>query len=818
MAIKYLSNINLSNNQLTNFKVDNVTSDPSGLSGEGQLIYRTDTNELKFHTGSNSWSTLGTGSGSGTVTSITLGADSGSGTAITSAGTFTFTGGTNITTSVSGTTVTINADLSGTVTSVAAAAGTGDKAGIAIVSGSPITSSGTITIGVDIEGQTELSATAAAGDYVLIWDADADANKKISVTNLVAAAPQGDITGLTAGTAIGITNPTGPVPTINNTGVTSIVAGTNVTISGATGAVTINADTQGDITAVAASTDNDQKGIEVTSGTGPIPEVGVNIIGQTNLGGTAATDDELLIYDLSTTTNKSITVANLLAAAPQGDITAVTASTANAKKGITVATGTGPIPDVGLDIINQTNLAATAAVDDELIIYDLSTTTNKSITVANLIAAAPQGDLTGLTAGTGITITSATGPVPTITNAGVTSAVASTGISVSGATGAVTFTNTGVTSIVAGTGISINSATGAVTVTNTVTNTNYTYALSVGAVSSNESTLTLTGGGGGSSTTAKFSGTTNEIEITTPSTGDGGDITIGLPSDVTIGNDLTVTGELAVSGTGQSSFGGQVTVPTTPSAGTDAASKSYVDTSVTGALVYQGGYNATTNSPDLDSGSNIAITKGWTYTVTVAGDFFTEAVEVGDLLIAEEDMSASGGSTLAKWTTVQNNIGIATAAATDGAAVKGIAGFDSDNFSVTTNGWVTLDTSGVTAAAYGSASETLTATVDAQGLVTAMADTSISITASQVSDFCAAVETCADSNLTYAANIGDNSAVTYRVTHSLDTRDVIVQIYDTTTYDTINADVVRTDPDYVDITTVTALGTAAARVLVSKCA
>jgi hypothetical protein len=171
-----------------------------------------------------------------------------------------------------------------------------------------------------------------------------------------------------------------------------------------------------------------------------------------------------------------------------------------------------------------------------------------------------------------------------------------------------------------------------------------------------------------------------------------------------------------------------------------------------------------------------------------------------------------------KWTTVQNNIGIATAAATDGAAVKGIAGFDSDNFSVTTNGWVTLDTSGVTAAAYGSASETLTATVDAQGLVTAMADTSISITASQVSDFCTAVETCADSNLTYAANIGDNSAVTYTVNHELDTRDVIVQIYDTTTYDTVNADVVRTDADNVTITTVTALGTNAARVLVSKCA
>ena len=48
--------------------------------------------------------------GSGTVTSITPAADSGSGTAITSSGTLTFTGGTRITTSVSGTTVTIDND------------------------------------------------------------------------------------------------------------------------------------------------------------------------------------------------------------------------------------------------------------------------------------------------------------------------------------------------------------------------------------------------------------------------------------------------------------------------------------------------------------------------------------------------------------------------------------------------------------------------------------------------------------------------------------------------------------------------------------
>jgi hypothetical protein len=68
-----------------------------------------------------------------------------------------------------------------------------------------------------------------------------------------------------------------------------------------------------------------------------------------------------------------------------------------------------------------------------------------------------------LTDGTGITITEGAGSI-TVTNAGVTSAVAGTGISVSGATGAVTVTNTGVTSLT-GTAneIDVSASTGAVT-------------------------------------------------------------------------------------------------------------------------------------------------------------------------------------------------------------------------------------------------------------------------------------------------------------------------------------------------------------------
>ena len=92
----------------------------------------------------------------------------------------------------------------------------------------------------------------------------------------------------------------------------------------------------------------------------------------------------------------------------------------------------------------------------------------------------------------------------------------------------------------------------------------------------------------------------------------------------------------------------------------DAATKKYVDDNIAGGLIYQGGYNATTNIPNLDSGTSIAVDKGWTYTVTVEGDFFTEKVRVGDVLISEVDQAA-GASALANWTTVQNNVDLASA-------------------------------------------------------------------------------------------------------------------------------------------------------------
>ena len=262
----------------------------------------------------------------------------------------------------------------------------------------------------------------------------------------------------------------------------------------------------------------------------------------------------------------------------------------------------------------------------------------------------------------------------------------------------------------AGTELSGTGTTGdpyimAITLPNDNDNTTYTLPTTNGA----NPDIVLTGSDA-STDIVNMDGTSTTVKVT----GSGTDtLTFDLEDDVTIANDLTVTGELTVSGTGQSSFGGQVTVPSTPTATTDAASKNYVDTTFagSGALIFQGGYNAATNTPDLDSSPSSSIKQGWTYAVTNPGDFFTETVEDGDLLIAESDAPTA----LSDWTVVQNNIGIATAAATDGATTKGIAGFDSDTFTVTSNGWVQskFATSSTPGVSYISGGTGITATYDA---------------------------------------------------------------------------------------------------------
>jgi len=73
-------------------------------------------------------------------------------------------------------------------------------------------------------------------------------------------------------------------------------------------------------------------------------------------------------------------------------------------------------------------------------------------------------------------------------------------------------------------------------------------------------------------------------------------------------------------------------------ASTDAATKGQLDTAVASDITLKGAYNANTNSPNLDSSPSAGtILKGDHYVVSVAGTFYSEALQEGDSLISEVD-------------------------------------------------------------------------------------------------------------------------------------------------------------------------------------
>ena len=499
MAVKFLNSldvsgngglgITLNNTELTSFKVDNVTSDPT-VTGEGQMIYRTDTNALKFYNGT-SWVTLGDASAAGTVTSVA------------------FTHGGNA--------------FSKTVTDP-----TGDAA-----------------IAVTMAG--------AATQYI---------NGLGNLVNL-STLPQGDITAILAGDGLTGSNLSGPIPTID---------------------------------VDYAGTDN-----------------------------------------------------------------------------VILAAGAGTIE--GADIImysdNDTSAVATA-------------------TIASILALAPQGDITGLTEGTYIGIDDPNGPVPTINHDSTTRSDSTS--AASPAFGATFTAVDSVTTNTTGHLTALNLKT--VTLPTAPTNTNTTYTLPVSAGGANSSVITLDASTG-TDTTVTFNGTTNEIALT-ESVGANGSITIGLPDDVTIGDDLTVEGIITQSQTNETNtFASEVAVPTATASG-NAPNLGQVQSLIAGVGIFQGGYNATTglttdlaSNGSLDGASNIELDKGDYFVVTVAGGaFYSETLEVGDMIYANQDITASSTPAITVYTVVIQDENIAGAGATDGATQKGVAGFDSATFTVSASGWV----------------------------------------------------------------------------------------------------------------------------------
>ena len=601
---------------------------------------------------------------------------------------------------------------------------------------------------------------------------------------------------------------------------------------------------QGDITAVEKSTAASEAGIKVTSGTGPIPKIGVDIIGQANIGaGNLADDDEFLVHDDTATQNLAVTFKTLkdqIQSGIAGDITSVIPSTADAKLGITIANQTGPIPEVGVDIAGQTSLG-TGADGDLLLIYDLDTTKNKQIALSALKTYI--GAITSISSGSGIKVTTV-GAAATV---------------------AVDYTSTGIIAD-ANNGASVTIADGDllllqdINATSASTATVYVTAsqLKTYIGADNYGSWTLSDG-----TTTQTIGSNNTV-LVQPDSADGREgievavsatdtLTIGLNLDlldlqttvdeandelVFVNNADTKNEKIVVNNIHLSQWGKAEADVNMGSSGsefrikhlkagsddTDAVNVGQLNSAVSGVGLFQGGYNANTGlttdlstNGSLDGASNIALDKGDFFVVTVDGTaFYGVTLEVGDMIYANQNITASSDPNQSVYTVVRQDANIAGVGATDGATEKGVSGFDSAIFTATSNGWIQLIDQSITEQTYGGASKSLSINFDKYGVAQSAAEQDIDITASQVSDFCTAVSTCIASNEQYTASIGNNSATSIAVTHNLGTRDVMVQLYDNTNFDTVYADVVRTSTSVVTVDFTTAPATAGIRILITK--
>ena len=260
---------------------------------------------------------------------------------------------------------------------------------------------------------------------------------------------------------------------------------------------------------------------------------------------------------------------------------------------------------------------------------------------------------------------------------------------------------------------------------------------------------------------------------------------------------------------------GYVATPASGDSSTKIATTAFVQSSLTGLLEFKGGFNANTGAivggGNLTSGATrVAIAVGDYYVVTADGDFFGlqgTPLTVGDSVIVQT-AAAVGASTAADFIVVQSDTDLATLTTIGLGNVNINGAGDKDGLSLSYSaGTATLglDINSLPYLANLPASD--------------MQSIEIPVYDGDVSDANKKVELqeiidLVNSENTYAVTITDTATIT----HNLETKDVIIQLYDTVTNETVYADVLRVNTSPYNTATITFASTPtnSIRVLVQK--